>query len=150
MNVFRICSEKYNNDISGNGARKQYSNRWNSYGTPMLYTAESAALCAVELSKVYNPYSKIHKYYLLEIEIPNNEPLIIDESFYDENWTHNIHISKSLGDYFINENEFLTLKVRSIWIQNCYNYLINPNHVDFKKVKIINKYSFPFKGELFK
>ena len=150
MNVFRICSEKYNNDISGNGARKQYSNRWNSYGTPMLYTAESAALCAVELSKVYNPYSKIHKYYLLEIEIPNNEPLIIDESFYDENWTHNIHISKSLGDYFISENEFLTLKVRSIWIQNCYNYLINPNHVDFKKVKIINKYSFPFKGELFK
>ncbi|MGB0880884.1 MAG: RES family NAD+ phosphorylase [Polaribacter sp.] len=149
MKVFRICSEKYNSDISGNGARKQYSNRWNSYGTPMLYTAESAALCVVELNKVYNPYSKIHKYFLLEIEIPDVKPLLIDESFYDENWIHETHISKLLGDYFISENEFLVLKVPSIWIQNCYNYLINPTHIDFEKVKIIEKYPFPFKGELF-
>ncbi|MGB0949941.1 MAG: RES family NAD+ phosphorylase, partial [Marinirhabdus sp.] len=140
---------KYNNDISGNGARKQYSNRWNSYGTPMLYTAESAALCAVELNKAYSPYSKLLNYYLLEIETPNQKPLLIDAAFYEEDWINNIQTSKLLGDFFVNENEFLTLKVASVWIQNCYNYLINPNHKDFNKVKIIAKYSFPFTGKLF-
>lgn len=149
MKVYRICSGKWSDDISGNGARKITSNRWNSYGVPMLYTSESAALCAVELSKVYNPYSKIHNYFLIEIQVPDTKQLTIDDSFYKGDWINDIQTSKSLGDYFITKNEFLLLKVPSMWIQNCYNYLINPNHKQFNKVRIINKYPFPFKGELF-
>lgn len=149
MKVYRLSSKKYCNDISGEGARKQNSNRWNSFGTPMLYTANSPALCAVELSKVYNPNSQIDNYYLIEIELPNFEPLTIDEDFFKNDWINDIHSSKKMGDFFINENEFLVLKVPSVWIQNCFNFLINPNHKDFDKVKIIKAYPFPFKGKLF-
>ncbi len=151
MQLFRLSGERYKNDISGEGARKQRSNRWNSFGIPMLYTAESAALCAVELSKVFNPNTAIANYFLIEIKMPKFEPLEIDNEFYDNDyWTKDVALSQSLGDYFINENEFLVFKVRSVWIQNCFNYLINPNHQDFSKIKIENIYPFPFKGKIFK
>lgn len=137
------------NDISGEGARKQATNRWNSFGTPLLYTSESPALCGLELSKIIHPGFSPKNYKLLEIEIPDFVPLEIDDNFFRKDWQNDITTTQMLGDYFIDENKFLILKVPSIWIYNCFNYLINPNHSDFKSVRIINNSPFEFKGKLF-
>ena len=151
MYVYRLSGERYKNDLSGFGAAKQHGNRWNSYGTQMLYTSESPALCAVELHKVYPPNIFIKNFYLLEIQIPNTEPLLVSDEFFDKEglWQRNINLTQQIGDFFIEDNQDLILKVPSVWIHNCFNYLINPHHKDFKKVKIIKTYPFPFSGKLF-
>lgn len=151
MIVYRLCNTKYANDISGEGARRQTSNRWNSLGTPMLYTCESTALCAVELHQYIPPAFHPKNYVLLKIEIPKNDVLTIDKTFFiNENWIDNKHITQSIGDQFVNENKFLVMKVPSAMVTACFNFLINPNHKDLKKVKIINTIEFPIKGKLFK
>ncbi len=150
MRVYRLSGEKYKNDISGKGASKQHGNRWNSYGTSMLYTSESRALCAVELHKVFPPNLPILNYFLLEIYVPKCEVLQIDSSFFKKDeWVTNLSITQQLGDYFINQKEFLIMKVPSVWIENCFNYLINPLHKDFRKVKISSVSPFPMSGKLF-
>jgi len=45
---------------------------------------------------------------------------------------------------------FLVLKVPSAVVQEEYNYLVNPNHRDFHKVKIIAVEPFTFDERLFK
>ena len=57
MIVFRLSKNIYANDLTGKGA-EIYGGRWNSVGTPMIYTAESRALCAVEIA-VNTPLSNI-------------------------------------------------------------------------------------------
>ncbi len=152
MKVYRLAGANYKHDISGLGAAKIHTNRWNSFGTRILYTSESPALCAVELHKIFPPNVLIKNYHLLEIKIPDTKPLTIDQSFFDikGNWTKNIYLTQQLGDYFITENKDLVLQVPSVWIQHCFNYLINPFHPDFNKVKIVKTYPFPFVGKLFK
>jgi RES domain-containing protein len=150
MIVYRVCGAKYSTIISGEGARKQKNNRWNSFGTPMVYTSESPALCAVEMHQYLPPSFPPMGYTLLEIEIPDTEPLVIGNSFFENvSWIGNLRNSQSLGDYFIRENQYLVMKVPSAMISSCYNYLINPNHQDFNQVKIINTMTFPIAGKLF-
>lgn len=151
MIVYRICSTKYADNISGESARKQTTNRWNSLGTPMLYTSDSPALCAVEIHQYLPPAFPPKNYSMLKIEIPPCEPILIEEDFFNsENWIKNLATTQAIGDQFIQQNEFLVLKVPSAMISSCSNFLINPNHTDFHKVKIINSLLFPLTGKLFK
>ena len=150
MIVFRVCGSKYSDNISGESSRKQRGNRWNSFGTPMLYTSDTPALCAVEMHQYIPPSFVPLEYSILKIEIPDVEPLLVDDAFFkDPTWINDIKTTQSIGDYFINENEYLVMKVPSAMITYCSNYLINPMHKDFKEVKIIDTLSFPIEGKLF-
>lgn len=149
MIVYRLSKKKYAKDISGEGAKKTGSNRWNSKGTPMLYTCESPALCALELHQYVKPGTAPTDYYLIEMEVPDTEPLTVENNFFKTNWMEDIYPSQLIGDYFIHSSNQLILEVPSAWIHQCYNYLINPNHPDFSEVKIVEIHPFPFDGKLF-
>ena len=47
-----------------------------------------------------------------------------------------------MGDEFIKQKQSLLLKVPSVVVTQEYNYLANPIHPDFKKIKIIKTISF--------
>ena len=47
-----------------------------------------------------------------------------------------------IGNKFVSDNIHLVLKVPSVIVQEDYNYLVNPNHIDFHKVKIIQPFTF--------
>lgn len=150
MIVYRIAHTNYANNISGESASKQKENRWNSFGTPMLYTAESPALCAVELHQYLPPFYFPKDYSLITIELPETEILQIEDDFFEDgSWIDHQFATQSIGDYFIQSNEYLVLKVPSAMITNCWNYLINPKHKAFKKVKIKEISTFPMEGKLF-
>ena len=150
MIVFRTCGFSHSDDISGESAKNQHENRWNSFGVPMLYTSESAALCALEIHEHLPPNCIPDNYRLLEIEIPDDELLYVDDDFFeDQDWVDDIATTQAIGNYFIKNTEFLIMKVPSAWVFSCWNYLINPNHKDFNKVKIIKNTLFPIEGKLF-
>lgn len=150
MRVYRLTRKKYADDLSGYGA-SLYGNRWNSKGIFMLYTAESRALALLEVLVHIRLENLPSDYVMVEIEIP--EECEIAEISVDElnaNWKVFPHLRNTqiIGDDFINRREKLLCKVPSAVVENEYNYLVNPFHPEFKKVKIIAVKAFPVDDRL--
>jgi RES domain-containing protein len=152
MIVYRLSSKKYADDLSGIGAELT-GGRWNYKGTRVIYTSDSRALCTAEIA-VHTPIGLLPKdYYLIELEIPDSIDFqqITAESLPD-NWKEFPHnkTTQQVGEKFVLECEYLFIKVPSAVVPGDYNILINPQHPDFKQVKIKNKVKFDFDQRLFK
>jgi RES domain-containing protein len=152
MRVFRLSKRKYSKELNGKGAAKS-GNRWNSKGTEIIYTAESRALAMAEVAVHLTLATLPSDYVLIEIEIPDNiiiKEIILKEL--DEDWNNHPPNSSTqkIGDEFIDSIKECLLKVPSAVVQGDSNYLINPYHTDFKKIKIIEITDFPFDKRIFK
>ena len=147
MIVYRISNELYKEDISGNGAAI-YGSRWNSKNIKMLYTGEYISLCMLEslvhLRKIDIPTTQ----YLLSILVPDVEFQDIKLSKLKEDWQHHINYTQWIGDQFISGNQHLYLKVPSAIVPQEHNFLINPQHKDFKKTKVISSELLEFDKRL--
>jgi RES domain-containing protein len=152
MRVFRLSKRKYSKELNGKGAAKS-GNRWNSKGTEIIYTAESRALAMAEVAVHLTLATLPSDYVMIEIEIPDNiiiKEIILKEL--DEDWNNHPPSSNTqkIGDEFIDSIKECLLKVPSAVVQGDSNYLINPYHTDFKKIKIIEITDFPFDKRIFK
>ena len=149
MIVYRIEREKYvDTTLQGIGASMSEGYRWNSLNTRLVYTAESRALATLEVS-VHLDLSEdlpTDRFYL-EIEIPDDITILeVELKDLPDDWDAKppIITTQTIGDDFVHENEAAILKVPSSIVPQEYNYLINPNHSDASKIKIINKTRMSF------
>ena len=136
MIVFRISNELYKEDISGNGAAINGS-RWNSKGTMMLYTGEYISLVILESLVHLRIIDIPEKQYLLQIELPDGDFSEIKLAKIKDNWQQHVAYTQWMGDQFVSANQSLILKVPSAIVPQEHNFLINPLHPEFKKVKVI-------------
>ncbi|MCK5678616.1 MAG: RES family NAD+ phosphorylase [Flavobacteriaceae bacterium] len=151
MQVYRLSRKKYASELSGIGASKS-GNRWNSKGTEIIYCADSRALAMAEVSVHLSLITLPKDFVMLEINIPKSIAIqILNEKNLPENWNDFPHSYKTQnkGDAFISSNKHCILKVPSAVVKGDYNYLINPHHKDFKRIRIVNFYKFPFDRRLF-
>ncbi len=151
MIVFRLSKSKYSHDLSGIGAEKT-GRRWNSKGIAMVYTSESRALCTTEIA-VHTPLGILPKdYELITIDIPDSVKIFeLNLKVLPTDWKSIPHsgTTQELGDGFVKENKYAVLKTPSAVVQSDFNYLINPNHKEFHKVKILKTEKFDFDDRLF-
>lgn len=149
MIVYRITHSQYKDDISGSGAKIKGA-RWNMAGTGMLYTAESISLSTLELL-VHIGFGNIQDFYhLLSISIPDDAALKeIRMDKLKPNWQEDEDYTAFMGTSFLKENTGLILKVPSAIIPEEFNYLVNPGHPDFRKVKIKKTRPFIFDKRLY-
>ena len=149
MIVYRITNSQYKDDISGGGARVKGA-RWNLRGSSMLYTAENISLSTLELL-VHIGFNDIQNFYhLLTIFIPDDAAIkVINADKLKTNWQEDEDYTAFMGTDFIHNNQNLVLKVPSAIITEEHNYLVNPDHADFKKVKIKRSKQFIFDKRLY-
>lgn len=152
MIVYRLASKKYSNDLTGIGAEIT-GGRWNFKGTRVLYTADSRALCMAEIA-VHTPVGIMPKdYFMITIEIPDFSQLTqLEVELLPKDWRKFPYskLTQELGDSFINKNEVLYIKVPSAVVHGDYNILINPQHSDSDKVKILEIEEFDFDERIFR
>ena len=69
-----------------------------------------------------------------------------------QDWRSFPHVSstQAIGDKFISDAKYLVMRVPSAVVPGDFNYLINPSHKDFSKVKLLKTESFQFDERLFK
>ncbi len=148
MIVYRLSKSVYANDLSGKGA-ELVGGRWNSRGNAALYTSQSIALCVTEIA-VHVPLGILPKDYdLIHIEIPDDN--ILEVKRLPKDWQTFPHAdsTQKIGDKFLRDKKYLVLKVPSAAVQGEFNFLVNPRHPDFDKVKIKKKEKFSFDERLF-
>jgi len=152
MLVYRISRKKYAKSLSGEGA-KRYGGRWNSIGTPIVYTAATSSLAMLEVLVHINIDLLPKDYQLITIEIPDDciaNAITIAEL--PKIWKINptLKITRQIGDDFYNGGSFVALPVPSAVNVLDTNLLINPEHPDFDRVDIVDISPTAFDERLFK
>jgi RES domain-containing protein len=138
MKIYRIAGKKHINDLTGTGA-KITGGRWNPKGLPVIYTAANSSLAILE-TLVHTDIDLIpDDLYIAEIIIEAKfTKYKIDINDLPKNW--DIHPGpdslKEIGKLWLTKNEFLVFQVPSAVNPLEYNYLINPVHKEFSKVRI--------------
>ena len=149
MIVYRICNSLYNDDLSGTGA-KLFGGRWNSKGFAVLYVSQYISLAVVEML-VHNQFKDFSvELSLLHISFPDTiEIKEIKHSKLKNNWMDDFGYTQFMGDNFLQSASDAILKIPSAVITEENNYIINPLHADFKKIKITEITSFRTDKRLF-
>ncbi len=137
MIIYRLSTEKFAKDISGEGSRI-YGGRWNPKGLAVLYTSENISLCILEILVRTTKRTSPNTYTLISISIPDNGIFSIDNKKLKNNWQHDTIYTQEIGEDFLKEIHGLCLKVPSAIVPQENNFLLNPLHSEFKKVKIIS------------
>jgi RES domain-containing protein len=145
MKVYRIIAEKHSEELKASG----YAARWNSAGMEVIYTASSAALACLENVVHRDNLELKMRFSLVTIEI--------DDAVYikhlksndigrgsDEFTESAYEICRQAGDKWKREGESAVLKVPSVIVKSDFNYLLNMNHPESGKIKIIQIEPFVF------
>ena len=143
MVVYRISKLKYANDLSGKGA-KLFGGRWNLPGYAMLYTSSHISLAFLEMLVNANRRQLKSNFQVMCIEIPDS--LQIKEIALKDlpsNWRKGIGADElqSYGSSWLKEGKEAICKVPSAIIPFEKNVLINPEHPDFSKIKLVDSFS---------
>lgn len=149
MIVYRLATAKYAEDISGEGARL-YGGRFNPVGLPALYASENISLCILEILVRASRHTTPDSYTLITIEFPETDMREIKLKKLKKNWQEDLDHTRGMGEDFLNNNQALSLKVPSAVISVEHNYILNPNHADFKEVSIIETQLLQLDKRLFK
>ncbi|HMV15400.1 MAG TPA: RES domain-containing protein [Chitinophagales bacterium] len=152
MLVFRLVKQQYSKVLSGKGAAI-FGERWNSKGLELIYTVENRSLAMAEVAVHFSLATMPSSYNMLSIFIPDNLTIKeIKTIELPDDWNTFPHAksTQNIGDNFILENKFVTLKVPSVVTKGDFNILINPHHKDFKKIKIKSSEPFLFDRRIFR
>ena len=137
MIIYRLTTSEFAGDLSGEGA-KIYGGRWNPVGFAAVYISEFISLSILEILVRADKFISPDAYTLLNIQIPENSVANIELKKLKDGWQNHIEYTRSIGEEFLKANQTLVLKVPSAIVPQEHNFLINPQHKDFKKVKIIS------------
>lgn len=137
MIVYRLSSEQYIEDLNGTGCDFG-PGRWNEEKTRVLYTAEVFALSKLEILANSPVLPKNMAVVLIEIpEDASIKELTVEDL--PANWEAYPHPQelKDISTKWIREKKYLVMKVPSAHSPYESNYLINPQHPDHSRLKIV-------------
>jgi RES domain-containing protein len=135
--------------FTGDGAR-QFGGRWNSVGTPMVYSSSTISLAALETLVHINPQISV-AYVLYEARFDASLAEKFPEDRCSPGWDAEPPgpASMAIGDEWFRKSRSVVLSVPSV-LTGEMNYLLNPKHPDFKLVKIGKPEPFAFDLRLVK
>jgi RES domain-containing protein len=152
MEAFRLTREKFATALSGKGAAIKGA-RWNSIGVEIIYSASNRSLAMAEIAVHFTLATLPDDYFMMTLFIPDDISIKkLSQSELPEDWNAFPHptFTQSVGDQFISTNKHCVLQIPSAVTQGDYNLLINPNHPDFVKIKIVSTEKFPFDKRIFR
>jgi len=152
LTAWRIVKAKrLSNAFDGEGARL-FGGRWNSPGVPMVYLAGSRALAALEMAVHLDRSTLLASFALIECSFDESLVAGLASSALPSDWKTSPPplALATLGDTWVKEAKTAILAVPSAVIEEELNFLLNPGHPDFAKVKISTPRRFDFDPRLLK
>ncbi len=143
MRLYRICPQRYLNNLQGLGASFQDGARWNSAGIPALYFALSPATALLEMANYLPSPRLVPPDYRLGIyQLPDHttsKELTAEEL--PEDWAQYPYptSSQGIGDAWLKNSEEALLLVPSTAVPGGLEKiaLVNPAHPDTRKIQLI-------------
>ena len=151
MRVWKICRKPYVDHALDGIAGMYTTGRWHTKGNPIVYTASSAALAALELLVHVDPLTAPSDLRLLAIEIPEDlSTAVLEPTKLPRDWsTVPAPASlQTLGVSWLTSGGSAVLSVPSAVITVERNFLLNPRHPEAQRIRIISDEAFTFDTRL--
>jgi RES domain-containing protein len=136
-------------DLSGIGGT-MVPGRWHHKGRPIVYLGDCPALCLLEIL-VHLEASADElpdAFTLLRASFPAREVEKAPTVDLSANWRESLHVTRQIGDDWLEAGESLLLRVPSAIVPHNVNYLFNPLHPAAAEVALSSE-SFPADPRLF-
>ncbi len=134
--LWRISNHE---SLSGEGGLR-YAARWHNAGSRIVYLAESpaGALIEVLVHLELDPLELPDTYKLLCVSVPTRFHMEAITGWENEKrWKQRLRLTRGLGDAWLRSTRTALAKVPSAVVPSTWNYLLNPDHPDSRKIKIV-------------
>lgn len=140
MKTYRLA---FTDSLSAAFRPRGAAGRWNSQGVVLVYTAEHAALAALEILAGWEVYASLQGYRLYRCTFA--ETLVEDVP---ELNVRDREVPRAYGDAWTRERRSVGLRVPSVVAPESFNVLLNPDHPAFHQVRLEPLGPFSFEERL--
>lgn len=135
--------------FSGKGSSR-YGGRWNSRGVRVIYVSEHQSTAALEVFVHDKPFSPDEKFKAFHLEWPDSLTELFPIKELPPNWRvfPAPLEAKEIGDRWVQERRSAVLALPSAISPADTNFLLNPEHRDFKRIRIASPIDFDFDPRL--
>lgn len=151
--VYRILRRPYaRRPIDGEGSYL-FGGRWSSVGTRLAHTAAHQSLAIIEYFVHLDPVDAPHDLVMATMEIPDEVSRVrLPAKRLPANWraVPAPPGTAALGDRFVREGRKAILIVPSAVVPAETNWLINPRHGDFEKIRVRAVEPFEYDSRFFR
>ena len=145
--IVRVSREK--TAFTGEGPWR-YGGRWNSPGVHVVYVSEHQSTAAFEVFANRVPFILEEKYKAFHVEWADNLTEIFPAKKLPADWRISPPPAETMeiGDRWVQERRSAVLALPSAISPDDRNFLLNPEHTDFKRIRIHPPINFDFDPRL--
>jgi len=151
MVVWRICAERLAaRAFEGEGART-YGGRWNHPGVAVVYASATLALAILELLVHVDAATIPEDLVTFAIDVPERLTMTrVAEADLPAGWCYypSPEATRDVGTRWVREGKTAVLVVPSAVVPQENNYLLNPAHPEFSRLRIGKPQAFRFDPRL--
>ena len=144
-----VRASRANTAFTGEGPWR-YGGRWNSPGVRVVYVSEHQSTAAFEVFANRVPFILEEKYKAFHLEWPDGLTEIFPLKKMPANWRISPPPIEAMeiGDLWIQERRSAVLALPSAISPADTNFLLNPDHPSFKRIRIHPPIDFAFDPRL--
>ena len=151
--VYRILRRPYSEKpLDGEGAYR-FGGRWSTAGVRLAYTSEHLSLAILEYFVHVDPEDRPKDLVVMTAEVPDGvSRLSISARQLLANWRRSPAppALAAMGNRFVREGRACIVIVPSALAPAESNWLINPQHADFPKIRVRPVEAFEYDSRFFK
>ncbi len=148
--VWRIVKARHAaGAFTGEGARL-YGGRWTSRGRRAVYTSASAALAILEVLVHLEAPALLPAYALIPAGIPDDLIQRLDQAALPPHWRDYPAPARlqELGDAWLDAGGTPVLQVPSAIVPAEFNFVLDPSHPEFVRIRIGEPHPYAFDPRL--
>jgi RES domain-containing protein len=144
-----VRAARVHSAFTGEGGRV-YGGRWNSRGTAVVYLSEHESLAALELFVHTMPLPPTERYLSFQLEWKDKLTEYFPLKNLPTRWNAEppTFETMQIGDEWIHRGKSVALAVPSVLSTSEMNFLLNPRHTDFHRIKISKPIEYRFDPRL--
>jgi len=153
MIVYRICKAKYAQTAFSGAGGLESPGRWHRKGRPIVYASSTLSLAALEYFVHLGRIDSKIAFVWIHAIIPDDlDKEVVKSESLPAGWNSSppIDATMDLGAQWCVDLRSVVLRVPSAVVLREFNYLLNPQHPDFKRIKILPPQPFTFDPRMWK
>ena len=151
MRVCRLTLPRYiDTAFSGEGVRR-VGGRWTPAGQPVVHTSASVSLAVLEIL-VHTNVNSIPTQHVIAVDVPDTMPVdTVAPSELPDDWrrTPPPPALQNIGGAWLDAGRTVILRAPSAIVPLEFNYLLNPRHPSFGRLRIHEPDPFEIDKRLF-